>query len=465
MLIIELAILFAFAKGAVILLEDAAYGVRGKQSPRQRERAAHQAAERAAAASGQPAPPPPGGAWGRAKAAVGGYLAGVAEDATANARARKRRAQARRDGNRAIDGIFLDFAEGEGFYSDCDICGWSSRRYRIEANALAAGREHTRDEHPEHYHPDPDPDSDDDLEPTGDPAAPADETAPADGRPKLTLINGGAGEDDDQQTPAAGTGDRCAHDGCGRGRFLDSDLCLRHDVEATGACSFVTAAPTGGGFHRCGEQVEAGRIYCPAHHAAVMALADPDPAPDTDHEAGCHSCNWLQTGLTAAQAQAAADAHTCPTPQQEPPAAPDDDLMALAEATQDPGAGTPAGTGQQKNTEGSTTVNLEAMGADEIRAAFNQAITEVDNQHNELDGLAKGLAEAADEYEGRQMAATTVTEIREASEAAKSGVNQLAQAKEHLESALADFNARDGVVADTVADVGNLADRSVLVGS
>ncbi|GAB1646894.1 hypothetical protein [Krasilnikovia sp. MM14-A1259] len=387
----------AVAKGAVYILEDAAYGVvRGKQSPRQRERAAHQAAERAAAAAGQPAPPPSGN-WGRTKTAVGDYLAGVVEDATATARSRKRRAQARRAGAQATDGVFVDHDE-DGFVADCDICGWCSRRFRIEANALAAGREHTRTEHPEQYHPDPTPD-----EPTEQPQ--------------------GAG----QAAP-------------------DPDVVDMATVLACGQCPR--------GVIREGQCDGCGRIVPQAGASAgerpqlrvIPGGAKATPAP------GGTPASAPQPAGSAAQAGGTT------------PPADDSDLMALVDATQDSGAGTPAGTGQH-NRKGNTTVNFEAMGADEIRAAFADAIADADNHANELDELAKGLAAAAEDYANRQMAATTVEEITEASEAAQVAVAQLQQAKEHLETALADFNKRDGVVADTVTEVGNLADSTVLVGN
>ncbi|WP_430787079.1 hypothetical protein [Actinoplanes sp. G11-F43] len=494
----------AFAKGAVILAEDAAYAVRGKQSPRQRERAAHQAAERAAVAAGQPTPPPPGGAWGRAKAAVGGYLAGVAEDATAKARARKRRAQARRDGNRAIDGIFLDFEDEAGFYSDCDVCGWSSRRFRVEANALAAGREHTRAEHPEHFQHRPEIDDRPDPGTAGSPGTTGSDgeagPQPAESRPRLRVIPGGARDDhapqgarpDQDQQVAGGSGWDCSACGAGadgyasdelawaafeqhacrpadtvpapaatlqdkqRARVLFgrcthpsltcdrlpfsgfSEMCLQHDVEVTGRCVFIKDSVSIDAV-RCTARVLPGRIHCPEHDAVVRRLADPGPAPATDHEAAC------------------------PTPQ---PSATDDDLMALAEATHDPGAGTPAGTGQQKNTtEGSTTVNLDATGPEEIRTAFSTAAATAGERAEEISGLAGVLAEAADRFEGLQMAPTTVEHMREASEAFQAAKALIDNAQESLQAALADFNAKDGHVADTVADTGgNLANQEVLVG-
>jgi uncharacterized protein YukE len=138
-----------------------------------------------------------------------------------------------------------------------------------------------------------------------------------------------------------------------------------------------------------------------------------------------------------------------------------DDLMNLAEATQTPATGNPADGGKER----STTVNLDATGPEEIRAAFAQAADTAGEKAEEITGLAGVLAEAADRFETLQMATTTVEHMREASEAFQAAKALLDNAQESLQNALADFNSKDGHVADTVADAGgNLANQEVLVG-
>jgi uncharacterized protein YukE len=109
-------------------------------------------------------------------------------------------------------------------------------------------------------------------------------------------------------------------------------------------------------------------------------------------------------------------------------------------------------------------VNLEATGPEEIRAAFTAAIETAQQNAEEMAGIAGTLTEAADRYESLQMAPSTVGHIRDAGEAFANAQNALNTADEELQAALADFNAHDGAVADTVADTGgNVADREVLV--
>jgi hypothetical protein len=110
------------------------------------------------------------------------------------------------------------------------------------------------------------------------------------------------------------------------------------------------------------------------------------------------------------------------------------------------------------------TVNLDATGPDEIRAAFTQAGIDAGEKAEELGALAGVLSEAADRFEGLEMAASTVGHMRDASEAIAAAKAALDNAQEHLDAALSDFNAKDGAVADAAADAGNLASREVLVG-
>ncbi|RZU46544.1 hypothetical protein EV385_6618 [Krasilnikovia cinnamomea] len=404
--IFTILVWLAVAKSAVYILEDAAYGVvRGKQSPRQRERAVHRAAEQAAAAQGKPPPPPTGGAWGRTRAAVGGYLAGVVEDATAAARARKRRAVARRAGARAVDGVFVDHADDEGFYADCDICGWCSRRYRLEANALGAGRDHTRVEHPERYHPDP---------------------APADPAPAEPAEQSQDGAGQTQPEP----------------EVIDMPVVL-----ACGQCPR--------GVMRDGQCDSCRRVAPASASAGDRPQLRVIPGGSAD---GAPARNDATTAASLPAREAADDA--APADGTNPPAD-DRDLMALIDATQTSGAGTPVGTANER----STTVNLDATGPEEIRAGFNQAAETASTRAEQIAEFAGVLAEAAERFENLRMATTTVEHVREASEAFQAAKALIDNAQESLEAALADFNAKDGHVGDTVAETGgNLASEEVLVG-
>lgn len=348
----------AVAKIVVLLLEDTAYAVRGQQSPRQRERAK----ERAATATGQPIPAPVRG-WERTRAAVGGYLAGLVEDATADARGRRRRALARKRGRQAVDGVFVDVDEDGGFIADCDLCGWSSRPFRIEANSQFAGREHTRTEHPERYHEDPA------LEPEPQRSSAADE--PAGERPDLRVIPGGAAGSDAKTAPAQKPN--------GRPTPAQPGPTPAQGKPETSVGDVTTDAPTD--------------------------LADKTPANQT-------------------------------------------------------GAGIPIGATTTKEN----TVNLEATGPDEIRAAFATAETEAETAAEEMAGFAGVISEAAERFEQLQMASSTVEHMREAAESFAAAKAALETAQEQLQAAQADFNAKDGHVADAAADAGNLASEEVLVG-
>lgn len=121
--------------------------------------------------------------------------------------------------------------------------------------------------------------------------------------------------------------------------------------------------------------------------------------------------------------------------------------------------------GQQTDQKPGGTVNLEATGPEEIRNAFAAAIEAAHQKAEEIDGVAAVLTEAADRYESLSMAGSTVEQIREAADQFAAAQAALADAAEHLEGALADFNARDGVVGDAVTDVGNLADAEVVQGA
>ncbi|GIF08865.1 hypothetical protein Asi03nite_64030 [Actinoplanes siamensis] len=99
---------------------------------------------------------------------------------------------------------------------------------------------------------------------------------------------------------------------------------------------------------------------------------------------------------------------------------------------------------------------VEAAGPDLIRAGLHDAIATTTEQAGHITALAGPLAEASDFYAGLQMATSTIDCLREASTALTIAQQCLDTAAEHLHAALNDFNARDGRVADAVAETGNL---------
>ncbi|MDG4756289.1 hypothetical protein O7630_35665, partial [Micromonospora sp. WMMD718] len=128
----------------------------------------------------------------------------------------------------------------------------------------------------------------------------------------------------------------------------------------------------------------------------------------------------------------------------------------------DPATGTTSSTTEQLRE---LTVNLEATGPEEIRAAFTQAAESAGEQAEQIGGIAGVLTEAADRYEGLEMAASTVGHLRDAAEQFAAAHAALNSAQEELQAALGDFNSKDGQVADVVADAGgNVASKEVLVG-
>lgn len=518
MMFFDIVVWLAVAKVIVVLLEDSAYAVRGKVSPRQRERAQHQAAE----AAGRAVPKAAGG-LARTRAAAGGYLAGVVEDATANARARRRRAQARKRGARAVDGVFVDIDDSDGFHADCDLCGWSSRPYRIEANALGAGREHTRTEHPDVYHPDPEPgdnpasqddgagqqdqphnpeqggngEQGDDAQPGDsrpDPAATPD-PAPG-GRPKLRVIPGG--QQDEQQPgprPRPQTGEAQprpseAENDSGpqspqqwqRERQLiresAMDLlrvqgrCIEWDDSTRTFCRAPVDEVEGAEqcrYHRMQEhmQQQSVRGRCIQPGAGENGLCGAPVEGDTEacaqHQGGPNSVRstWgheCQACGEQAEGFASQQAARDDAAGHRCPTPSQDPTGASSDAPGDPAGKTPANeTGAGIPADATTkenTVNLEATGPEEIRTAFATSAEVCGEKAEELAGLAGVLVEAADRYEGMKMAGSTVEHLREAGESLQAAKASMDTAGEQLQAALADFNARDGQVADTVADTG-----------
>jgi hypothetical protein len=99
---------------------------------------------------------------------------------------------------------------------------------------------------------------------------------------------------------------------------------------------------------------------------------------------------------------------------------------------------------------------LDATGAEQIRDAFATAADTAGEHTDDVAGLAWVLAEGAETYAGLGMAASTVDHLRDAAASTTAAQASLGEAGERLQAALGDFNARDGRVAEAVADAGNL---------
>lgn len=463
MIFVDILVYLAVARIAVLLFEDTAWAVRGQQSPRRRERARQRAQEMAGET-----PSTAAGGVERVTAAATGYLAGVVEDATAKARARRRRAVARRQGAKAVDGMFVDVDEAGRWYADCDVCGWCSRAFRIEANAQGAGREHTLTEHPDQHTGPAEVDQADEVA-----ADSATGGAQPLGRPALRVIPGGAQDAQDAQGDPDPEG----------------PLSVVHD-DAHPYC-----------LQPCGQ------YGCTA------------PRPQPRFGWRCRVCGQRgESSASMQDAQAAGNRHTCPPPPAAEPVAavdlpPDDEVFgppSQAEVEQirselygqcayrhrsthdgvpdrwcdnyvgadDPycaehqSSGDTAGSVHHPTATGAAgtdlrelTVNLEATGPEEIRAAFTQAAEAAGERAEEVAGVAAVLVEAADRYEGLQMAVSTVAHLRDAAEAFAAAQAALTSAQEELQAALGDFNSKDGQVAEAVSDAGgNVASKEVLVG-
>lgn len=96
---------------------------------------------------------------------------------------------------------------------------------------------------------------------------------------------------------------------------------------------------------------------------------------------------------------------------------------------------------------------LDAIGADQIRDAFTTAAGSVGESAEEITDLAGALAEAAEAYESQQMTASTVGHLRDAAGSVSAAQAGLEVAGENLQAALADFNNRDGQVADVAGNL------------
>ncbi|KXK59803.1 hypothetical protein AWW66_22275 [Micromonospora rosaria] len=437
MIFFDILVWLAVAKIAVLMLEDASYAVRGKQSPRRLARERHRAQEQKASGDGGSGKAPAGRSGGSAWSAADGYVAGLIEDATAASRARRRRAAARKRGAQAVDGVFVDVAEDSHFYADCDVCGWHSRPYRIEANARGAGREHTRTEHPDQYSGGEDQEVTQDNETTDGPeAVPPGPDPVATGRPTLRVIPGGA-EDQGQAQVAP-----------------------------------VVTAPASQPAQQPGP---VSSVVHTDQHPYCVTPCSPQctaPAPRPLYIWRCSLCGSARGGhATEAEARTDAAQHVCPTPNGDQATAGTDTAVKTEQPTtataaaDSPTSTKPSSTLPNTLKEMFMSMNLEATGPEEIRAAFTTAAEAAGERSEEVGGVAGVLTEAADRYEGLDMAASTVGHLRDAAEQFAAAQAALTSAQEELQAALADFNAKDGQVAEAVADAGgNVASKEVLVG-
>ncbi|WP_430787043.1 hypothetical protein [Actinoplanes sp. G11-F43] len=103
---------------------------------------------------------------------------------------------------------------------------------------------------------------------------------------------------------------------------------------------------------------------------------------------------------------------------------------------------------------------LDAAGPEQIRAAFTTAVDTADAHAGELGGLAGVLDAAADRYEGLRMTASTLEHLRDAATGLAAAAAAVGTGQQQLQAAAADFDARDGQVAQAVADAGNLMDAA-----
>jgi hypothetical protein len=101
-------------------------------------------------------------------------------------------------------------------------------------------------------------------------------------------------------------------------------------------------------------------------------------------------------------------------------------------------------------------VIIDATGGDQIRDAFTTAADSVQDSAGEVADLAGTLTEAAEQYAGQNLAASTVGHRHDAAGSVGAAQHSLETAGEQLQAALDDFNNRDGRVADAVTEAGNL---------
>ncbi|SCL43805.1 hypothetical protein GA0070606_0005 [Micromonospora citrea] len=477
MIIFDVLVYLAVAKIAVLLLEDAAYAVRGKQSPRRQARARQQAAAQKADGAAGVSAPAGAGRTGSTVAAADGYLAGLIEDATDRARARRRRAAARKRGAQAVDGVVVDVDEQGRWYADCDLCGWSSRPYRIEANAQGAGREHTRTEHPDQYTGQPEPTQTTTGDPAESPAPSGSAGEEETRRPALRVIPGGAQDATESARSAEPVNDPVAQAKGPVSSVVHTDdhtYCQKPD------CAKCRPPRFGWRCRVCGQRDEtftsmqaaeaAGAQHtCPPRPARPSQPARPSPVGPPSQADVERMRNDLYGRCAHREVREGLPDQWCDNPGGGPEG-PFCDVHKTSgtDAGDDqhhPAARPAVGLSSTTEQLREMTVNLEATGPEEIRAAFTQAAEAAGERAEEVGGVAGVLTEAADRYEGLEMAASTVGHLRDAAEQFASAHAALNSAQEELQAALADFNAKDGQVAEAVADAGgNVASKEVLVG-
>lgn len=407
MIIFDALAWMIIAKIFVYLVEDLGFMVKGKHSPRRQARDARR---------NDPTATP----RGRLENAIGGYVAGLVEDATVAAKKSRRRRAAKKHGRKSVGGIFTDFDHNDGhYYADCDICGWISRPYRIEENAQQAGAEHAKthkddviedlEENPEPWIPR--------IIPGGE-GQPEEIPEAPDVKPDPTI------NDNTYKIPNSKKDDfRWACGRCGKSgenyptkdesrRAANGHQCIPKEMprptsETLGKCLWPTHLNTSG---ICGK---------PIHDGSQVSAVQGFP--------GNVYCTY----------------HTFVSQQKPQPQQP-----------QQP---------QPQQQKGEKSVNFEGTGASAIQDAIGDTASELHDKYEEFDSIAATLADAADNYESRGMAPSTVTLIREAADAATTAATQILAAAEQMDSALADFQATDGRVAEAAQDVGNVADESILL--
>jgi hypothetical protein len=218
--------------------------------------------------------------------------------------------------------------------------------------------------------------------------------------------------------------------------------------------------------NRCGtkhegfDSTEAAQADAAGHQCPAAEPDTDDAGSESKHYAGCDRCQWTSPAFdTQAEALAAGQDHV--RTHEHAPNSPDPAEPVVPAEPQTTGSGPAAGAATPRRE---FSMNLEATGPEQIRSAFSSAIETAGEHAEEIDGVGAVLTEAADRYESLQMAATTVGHLTDAADKVKAAAAALTDAKEHLESALSDFNARDGAVGEAVSDAGNLAGSEVLVG-
>ena len=474
-------------------VEDGAWAIRGKESPR-RQRCARDEARHG---------PRPGT---RIKQAGAGYLAGLFEDATKWAYGAQRRWGAARREKDAHGPVLVDFNPAErGYRAVCDRCGWISRRYALQGEADRAAADHAK------IHDDAG--SDDDSDPTN--------------------TSRGSG-DDGERTPEPNAGASNHRPDPGTHQRTDGDepstpIPPQSDPQPTGDSP---ATQHGTHIRRCPKCDWARQFRDTATADAALAAHrgthKPDPTPDPGEAPTlgwcCPRCGDRREGYTtAAQCREAGEAHTCAV-WDCPRCGAHGTGFATKAAAQAAGNAhtcpiTPPPATRPGTPPGGNTVNFEAQGPDGIRAALAACVSQaeedaadvrtIDTQAEEptenirthqataleasenAEQSAAALSAAIETFEADQMHPETLdifrdveaayqqaaAELAEAADQFNTALEALEAAREHCQKAISDlgnaqeaaedtldhFNGHDGQVGDAVEETGNLAGQSVLV--